>query len=437
MNQAELTNQKNIFLFFKLFIISIMSSKKIEYDHNNQMTFGKWEVCDSNNTKIQTTIDSCKKNPFLYKFISSNDAGSTGSHQSGIYLPNSSWPFFFDSPGVKGKNKDRNVTIQWEGEHLETNNRFIWYGEKTRREYRLTRFGRGFPYLKDEYIGSLMILIKTGENDLNGCVLDSDSDIENFLAQFNIPHLDAGGIRNPVDEISRTEEKPFDRNRLFSEFIGKITTDFPETIDIARVTRDICASSGLNGDPDDHLTSWLDTEYQLFRLIENKMYDPFIKTGNHSLEEILGFASGVLNRRKSRAGKSLEHHLAAIFDGQKLPYTHGEITEGHSRPDFIFPGMSRYHDIRYSEDGLVFLGAKTTCKDRWRQILSEAERINRKHLFTLQQGVSSNQLEEMERSNVTLVVPKQNLNCFPKPWQPRLMTLGSFIQFVKTRTAAA
>lgn len=49
---------------------------------------------------------------------------------------------------------------------------------------------------------------------------------------------------------------------------------------------------------------------------------------------------------------------------------------------------------------LVFLGAKTTCKDRWRQVLNEADRIETKYLFTLQQGISKNQLREMKHEHL-------------------------------------
>ena len=145
----------------------------------------------------------------------------TGSHQSGIYLPHSSWPFYFDSEGIKGKNKDRFVTINWEADDFETKSRFIWYGERTRQEYRLTRFGKGFPYLKDEYIGSLMIIVKTGENDFNGWVLDRDDDIENFLSGFGISHLDKGNVRNLQNEDYGLREKPITRNQMIEEFIRK------------------------------------------------------------------------------------------------------------------------------------------------------------------------------------------------------------------------
>ncbi len=37
------------------------------------------------------------------------------------------------------------------------------------------------------------------------------------------------------------------------------------------------------------------------------------------------------------------------------------------------------------------LATKARCKDRWCQILNEADRIERKHLLTLRQGVSESQ----------------------------------------------
>lgn len=410
-------------------------SQDSQYSFEDQQPLDNWMVSDSNISNIQAVITSCKKYPFLYKFISANDAGSTGSHQSGFYLPNSSWPIFFDSPGVKGKNKDQPVTILWESEDLETKSRCIWYGEGTRREYRLTRFGRGFPYLKDTHIGSMVILIKTGNDEFSGWVLDSDYDIETFLAEFDISHMDSGGIKN-VDKAGSNVDTPLtDKARIFEDFVNGLEAHFPETAELSDVSRKICETIGVSFSPDDRLVKWLDTEYELFRLIENKIYQPYIDKGDHTLDEIIEFAGSVLNRRKSRAGKSLEHHLAAIFDERKIPYSHGGITEGRSRPDFIFPGITQYHNSEFSEDGLVFLGSKTTCKDRWRQILNEADRIDKKHLFTLQQGISSNQLAEMERADVQLVIPHRNLKSFPEPWRNKLLTLGSFVEYVQKTTA--
>ena len=46
------------------------------------------------------------------KFTSANDAGSTGAHQSGYYMPKNAWSLMFDRPGERGENMDRTVIIK-------------------------------------------------------------------------------------------------------------------------------------------------------------------------------------------------------------------------------------------------------------------------------------------------------------------------------------
>lgn len=100
-----------------------------------------------------------------------------------------------------------------------------------------------------------------------------------------------------------------------------------------------------------------------------------IKVIFSSVDDFVIMANQVLNRRKSQAGKSLEHHLAAIFDENKIRYTAQAVTEGNKKPDFLFPSEEAYHDMIFSVENLCTLAAKTTCKDRWRQILNEADRL--------------------------------------------------------------
>ncbi len=73
------------------------------------------------------------------------------------------------------------------------------------------------------------------------------------------------------------------------------------------------------------------------------------------------------------------------------------------------------------------LAVKTTCKDRWRQILNEAKYIPQKHLLTLQEGISPNQFKEMQESYVSLVVPKKLIPKYKKEIRPQIQTLESFI----------
>ena len=144
-------------------------------------------------------------------------------------------------------------------------------------------------------------------------------------------------------------------------------------------------------------------------------------------------ANMVLNRRKSRAGKSLEHHLSAIFDGNQIVYTAQAVTEGNKKPDFIFPSQAAYHDADFPSDKLISLAAKTTCKDRWRQVINEADRLRDrpKYLCTLQQGISPSQMDEMQAENVILVVPHPYISAYPADRRDRIWTLSKFVNYVR------
>jgi hypothetical protein len=102
-------------------------------------------------------------------------------------------------------------------------------------------------------------------------------------------------------------------------------------------------------------------------------------------------------------------------------------TEGLRKPDFVFPDAERYWEESWPDERLRMLGVKATVKDRWRQILNEARRIETKHLLTLQEGVSENQFSEMRDEGVVLVVPAPLHKHFPENVQPHLVSLDRFI----------
>ncbi len=101
--------------------------------------------------------------------------------------------------------------------------------------------------------------------------------------------------------------------------------------------------------------------------------------------------------------------------------------KGNKKPDFLFPSAGAYHDTEFPVENLRMLAVKTTCKDRWRQILNEADKIHQVHLFTLQEGVSLAQYREMRESGVRLVVPSSLHKKYPEAVRAELMTLGAFI----------
>lgn len=378
---------------------------------------------------LELAIQDCLKYEIAFsKFISANDAGATGAHQSGLYIPREAWSILFDSPGRKGENKEKYVTIRWQDD-FETDSRFIYYGQKTRNEYRITRFGRGFPFLRDHYVGSLFVLVQISPEYYRAYVLESDDDIETFLNSLGISANETNRL------ISNDKIDSLSLEQLFSDYIRSLQVDFPSTAEISARARQFYNTihNRHNKKPDEILLNWLDTEFALFRAIEHDRYKMRIAAPFASVDELVECANTLLNRRKSRAGKSLEHHLSEIFRVNRLAFDSQAVTEGNKKPDFIFPGRLQYHDPKFNKESLVFLGAKTTCKDRWRQILNEADLISPKHLFTLQQGISENQLQEMYEHRVVLVVPRPYIHTFPKTFRDRILSLDGFISMVRSK----
>lgn len=139
-------------------------------------------------------------------------------------------------------------------------------------------------------------------------------------------------------------------------------------------------------DPDEQLLDRRRVEYDIFLLVEELHVLDIIRKGFGSVDEFIALANSVSNRRKSRAGKSLELHLEHLFIEHGLRHFATQaITEGNKKPDFLFPSAGAYHDTEFPVENLRMLAVKTTCKDRWRQILNEADKIHQVHLFTLQE----------------------------------------------------
>ncbi|MBP5093226.1 MAG: restriction endonuclease [Abditibacteriota bacterium] len=366
------------------------------------------------------------------KFLSANDTGQTGGHQAGIYISKSSVSILFDKLGIKGENKDRWVKIRWHDGTV-TDSRFIYYGQGTRNEYRITNFGYGFPYLRPEYTGALFVFVQDDEEDYRAFVLNTDDEINRFLDAFGLSATETNNLINVREkDFENSEQTEIDR------FINGLKVDFPTSEIMSATAREIQNTvynhaEYVSSNPDRKLLEWIDVEYKLFRALEYARYGGIITSGFASIENFIVTANQVLNRRKSRAGKSLEHHLSALFSANGLRFEEQVVTEGNKKPDFLFPSQKAYRSAIYPTNKLISLAAKTTCKDRWRQVINEADRLRgrSKYLCTLQQGISATQMDEMESENVVLVVPKPYISSYPRERRNRIWTIGQFIEYVK------
>ena len=148
----------------------------------------------------ELAIKSCLSSETSFcKFIAPNDTDSTHSHQNGVLIPLNAYHILFDSRGKKSNNKEREVIIKWQDE-LETKAMFKYYGSKN--EYRITKFrkdyrgkfGERFSLLTGESVGSLFILAKKDEENYEAFLLNTEEDIECFLAYFSLSPAETNKI---------------------------------------------------------------------------------------------------------------------------------------------------------------------------------------------------------------------------------------------------
>lgn len=215
--------------------------------------------------------------------------------------------------------------------------------------------------------------------------------------------------------------------------LKKFGLKFPTTRELSGL-----ALATLGGDldpmaePDASLMALIEREEILFKQLERHIVSEHLTEHaagwSKDVDAFISFSLSVQNRRKSRAGHALENHLEWLFGENGLQFERGARTEKRSKPDFLFPGSEAYQNNDFPSSHLHMLGVKTSCKDRWRQILNEAQRISPKHLLTLQPGISEHQLTEMTDAEVQLIVPSPLHRFYP---QSNAEDLSSFIDFIR------
>ena len=234
-----------------------------------------------------------------------------------------------------------------------------------------------------------------------------------------------------LDELGFEVEES-DENYLDLIF-GKFGDKYPTTKVFSEFARNTLPDIRAIDNPDVALIKWIEREEILFKTLEEYLVLKQINVGFDDVDSFISYSLSIHNRRKSRVGYALENHLMAIFDEFGLKFSNGAITENRSRPDFLFPNIAMNHKPGFPKSCLTMLGVKTTCKDRWRQVLSEAEKVNQKHLFTLEPKISENQTDEMRSHQLQLVLPNELHQTFTTSQQAYLLDLADFISMVQKR----
>jgi len=351
------------------------------------------------------------------------------------------------------------TTYIWLGDEQETITELGWATHYDTREGKPRSAEYRFYYPSNAVTqtmsaGDTLFLAIRPDKSILFIVVPADSTIQNQLLwlfgiesqpqlKFTVQEF-AGDDDGKLDFISRfildelgIEVEDPDANSL-DTIIDKFDTEFPKTAEFSQLARLTLPEVDGRDDPDVALLAWLNHEEAMFRRLETRIVAARIEKGFYAEESVdvdafLKYSLSVQNRRKSRMGHSFENHLCAVFDAHDIRYDRQVITEKGKKPDFIFPGEKEYKNKNFSVSLLTMLAAKSTCKDRWSQILPEAERIEQKHLATLEPGISVPQTDMMRESGVQLIVPAELHSSFTDDQRTWLWKLKDFVRLVGER----
>ncbi len=383
---------------------------------------------------------------WIIKRLSGNDTGLTGGHQVGLYMPSYFFEINFPEICTTGVHNPESFIEELyfpNQDHFTRNIRAVYYNskffpelglKKKYDEFRLTRWGgRTSPTQEHENTGSICLLAvkrikrikRTKRTTKALCWVASTVEEENTIETWLGEEVEPGQFYSSRT-ITPSERLPF-----LDQLPDNWLTKFPSGIEIFNKVLELIPRTQWSKSIDELLLKRREVEFDIFKEVEKHDVLPKIKKGFDLVEKFIKYSHSVSNRRKSRTGTSLELNLENIFTGDGLRFETHAITEQKKKPDFLFPSKKAYHNVDFQTLKLHMLAVKTCCKDRWRQILNEADRIKVKHLFTLQEGISENQLSEMYKNKVKLVVPQPIVKSFPINYRNKIMNLEGFVNFIK------
>jgi hypothetical protein len=393
------------------------------------------------------------------KYLSAVDAEVTRSHQheiGGLVKVG-----FGDVLGRPGKDETLELMCKMvyitdeTGEPLIADDLVTWYDvrrkSKTRApEYRL--YYRENSVTESINEGDFLLITRLANDSLLMCFTPADSVIEAQLRELfglsgqldeTFHRADTGDkkLLLPVQTLFEQLGISFEsEQKTDKELLEFLLEHYPEGLPKSHVFSELARKrkpANPRKDPDEALMEWLTEEEHIFRtyeryLVSNRLRHGFGDDGS-DVDTFIDFSLSVHNRRKSRMGFSFENHLGHLFNLHGLKFEKGsskKTTENKSKPDFLFPSFDAYHDKNYDAEKLILLGAKTTCKDRWRQVLAEGDRLKTKYLVTIQPGISKAQLTEMRDKHLNLIVPFPLWETYPHDVHQELMSVKEFIELV-------
>lgn len=415
--------------------------------------------------KIQALAQ--QSDALLVKKLSRNDtswASDTGKHQAGFYIPRPIREAGF-FPQLNAENADKphiftaEVSVLWPQTGETTLSSMRHYSNKG-PETHFTRLPK--PLFKDLTPASLLLagrfinpvagcgwwiitLDSAGdEAELLETILDLPVDFHHQLFHPSALAQSASSAREEVDELIDRFRVAI-RNGTLGELVREYAT-IPDAATIANQARQqwLHAKGIAKFDPweieapgDAIMEISRELEYQLYRRHELRRRAGELLTILCGADDLAGavlrnypqidavFLSAS-QQRKTRAGRSFEHHIAAALTAGRIRFVEQAVTGGR-RPDFVMPDLEQLHNHNRAREGALVLAAKTTLRERWKQVSSE--RLNCDvFLATVDDRVAAPSIREMADADIRLVVP-ESLKTSKESWYHDQENVLSFREF--------
>lgn len=286
--------------------------------------------------------------------------------------------------------------------------------------------------------GDLLVIYRAGDgDDLNGVVLRHGSSREQRMLsaldvgdqaiadEFRLiepPKLGPAGIRSmavamAIGEATEIRAQtgtlyPIHDHPLVARAVAEQAIPMGRDLADAAAALVALAVSPIV-DPDRYLMEALDAETHLyFRVEEAVNAERLASLWNErpSMSDLLNWAMRIHQSRRSRRGQSLQRHFETVLRAWQVPFGAQCPTEPGETPDFLIPSCAAYADPDFPQDRLRMIACKTTSKERWRQILNEAQRIPDKYLLTLDTGLTVPTLRQMAAARLHVFLPERLLN---------------------------
>ncbi len=385
----------------------------------------------------------------LVKKLSRNDtswASDSGKHQAGFYIPRPIREAAF-FPELRSENPEKphiftaEVAVLWPQTGETTLSSMRHYSNKG-SETHFTRLPR--TLFKDLTPASLLLAGRFS-SPVAGCgwwivTLDSAGDEAELLETVLDLSVDFHHQLFPPSSLAQTAQTAQDeleelidrfrfaiRNGTLGDLVREYAT-IPDPASIAEeARRQWLESKGLAKFDPWEIEAPGDAIMEISRELEYRLYrrHELRRRASELLSILCGtddIAAAVLRnypqidavflsasqQRKTRAGRSFEHHISAALSAGRVRFVEQAITGGR-RPDFIMPDLAHLHNGTRAPAEALVLAAKTTLRERWKQVSSE--RLNCEvFLATVDDRVAATSIAEMEMDNIRLVVPESLKN---------------------------